>query len=45
MVSPGTAISRLIPSLLLGTVRTALDFPSEMVNFYTGGDPDQCSGI
>ncbi|KAH7938754.1 hypothetical protein HPB52_000173 [Rhipicephalus sanguineus] len=45
MVSPSTAISRLIPSLLLGTVRTALDFPAEMANFYTGGDPDQCSGI
>ncbi|KAH7938753.1 gastric triacylglycerol lipase [Rhipicephalus sanguineus] len=45
MVSPGEAVSRLIPSLLLGTVRTALDFPSELANFYTGSDPDRCTGI
>ncbi|XP_075531102.1 gastric triacylglycerol lipase-like isoform X2 [Dermacentor variabilis] len=45
MVSPTTAISRLIPSLLLGTVRTALDLPSELANFYTGADPDRCTGI
>ncbi|KAK8763163.1 hypothetical protein V5799_034230 [Amblyomma americanum] len=45
MVSPSTAISRLIPSLLLGSLRTALDFPSEFSKFYTGGDPDQCTGI
>lgn len=42
---PPPPLSRLIPDLLIGSVRTVLDFPSELANFYTGADPDRCTEI